>query len=986
MRKTLVLALGLMLLAPGVWAQTASGSIYGTVTDESGAVLPGANVTISGATMGARSTTTGSQGDFRFLNLFPGLYKVQVALTGFTTVNREVRAQTGTNVDLVFNLKVATVEETVTVTAETPIVDTKKTGTQTNIGTDELYKVPQARDPWAVLRTVPGVIVDRVNVAGNESGQQAGFVAKGSNDDDTQWSIDGVVVTDMAAIGASPTYFDYDAFEEIQYSTGGNDVKLATGGIALNFVTKRGTNSFHGGGRYFLTHDDFQSSNLPDELESHTLPNGSPDNRLRRPGPDGFLNTSDDFFADKADHIRQISDYGADLGGPIVKDKLWFYGTYGVQDIRITRLIGTPDKTLLKSYNVKLNWQASQSDNVSAFWFWGRKVKEGRGVGSGLNEQDSLLWNQDDQRRDGTPPGLYKLEWNHIFSPNFFLNAKGGYYGTGFGLVPRGDPGEPVLLDWGGGVGSGPWIDYRTLRPQTVANVDGNYFKTAMGGNHEFKFGFGYRHVEVDSNSIYGGDARIVGNDFGGGVAYAQVFRDRVAKYESNYTSVYLSDTFTKDRLTLNLGLRYDHQTSNNVPSSADANPFIPDQLPALDFDGSGIGAQWDNISPRLGLTYALNESRKTVVRASYSKYASQISTGDGTYDNPIGSASYLAYFWNDSNGDRAVQTSEILLDQGVQYYGAIDPANPTATTSPNRIDEDYKAPTDHEFVAGIDQELAPNLAISAAYTWRKSNDISWQPRNDTLTSDYAQLAPVTRDTVLGSFTGIPFGRTKLVPGRIITNRPDRTYDFQGVEASIIKRLSNKWMGRVAVSWNDWTENFDGGVAGNAGVQSPTRTQAVTFGGGVNSGPLVDGGQVAVLSGGSGKGNVIYSSVKWQLTANALVQLGWDMELAGALFARQGNPRPTYITVSIPADGSTNVMAEALVDDRRYADIWNVDFRLAKNIKIGGATAVLSAELFNAFNSGTEIQRTRNAASSVFNRLDEILSPRVARFGLRFQF
>jgi hypothetical protein len=122
------------------------------------------------------------------------------------------------------------------------------------------------------------------------------------------------------------------------------------------------------------------------------------------------------------------------------------------------------------------------------------------------------------------------------------------------------------------------------------------------------------------------------------------------------------------------------------------------------------------------------------------------------------------------------------------------------------------------------------------------------------------------------------------------------------------------------------------------------------------------------------------------MTANALVQLPWDMEFAGALFARQGNPRPTYITVGTALDGAKQAIAENNVDDSRYADIWNFDLRLAKNIKIGGASAVLSAELFNVFNSGTEIQRTRDANSAVFNRLDEILSPRVARFGLRFLF
>src|SRR5262245_14098746 len=130
MTKRAVLAVALAL-APGptpiAWAQFATGNLYGTITDESGAVLPVATITMTGATIGARSTTAGSRGDFRFLNLDPGTYKLSVSLTRFTTVNREVDVVTGMNVSLSFVLKLATVHETVTVTTETPVVDTKKT-------------------------------------------------------------------------------------------------------------------------------------------------------------------------------------------------------------------------------------------------------------------------------------------------------------------------------------------------------------------------------------------------------------------------------------------------------------------------------------------------------------------------------------------------------------------------------------------------------------------------------------------------------------------------------------------------------------------------------------------------------------------------------------------------------------------------------------------------------------------------------------------
>ncbi|HEV7502088.1 MAG TPA: carboxypeptidase regulatory-like domain-containing protein, partial [Vicinamibacteria bacterium] len=210
-RSLLVLAVLLAMGLP-VHAQLATGNIYGTVTDESGAPLPGAAVLVKGAA-GNVATTASGDGRFRVLNLAPGSYKITATLAGFSTVNREnVVVTTGTNVEIPFALKVASVEETITVTAETPVIDTKRTGTSTVFTQDELSKIPNSRDPWALLRTVPGVVMDRVNIAGNESGQQSGYRAKGANGNDGVWSMDGVNVTDMAAIGASPSYFDYDAF------------------------------------------------------------------------------------------------------------------------------------------------------------------------------------------------------------------------------------------------------------------------------------------------------------------------------------------------------------------------------------------------------------------------------------------------------------------------------------------------------------------------------------------------------------------------------------------------------------------------------------------------------------------------------------------------------------------------------------------------------------------------------------------------------
>jgi carboxypeptidase family protein/TonB-dependent receptor-like protein len=266
--RRLLMVVALLLMASTAFAQLGGGTLSGTVTDEQGGLLPGVTVTIAGTDRSATAVTD-EAGKFRFLNLAPGPYKVTAALPGFaTSVHEDVVVSVGSTSDLPVAMKVATLAETVTVSGQSPIVDTKATGTSTNFTADELQKIPTSRDPFALMRSVPGVLVDRVNIGGNETGQQSNFAAKGTRPQDASWTLDGVEVTDMAATGASPTYFNYDNFEEIQVSTAGNDIKSRTGGMGLNFVIKRGTNQFHGGARGYFDNHNMEWSNVPDELKA----------------------------------------------------------------------------------------------------------------------------------------------------------------------------------------------------------------------------------------------------------------------------------------------------------------------------------------------------------------------------------------------------------------------------------------------------------------------------------------------------------------------------------------------------------------------------------------------------------------------------------------------------------------------------------------------------------------------------------------------
>ncbi len=214
MKRMIGLVLALILAAaPGAWAQFTGGNIFGTVTDSSGAVLPGATITLTSDRSGARNVTSGAQGEFRFLNLDPGAYKLLVSMNGFNKASREVTVNAGSNVTLPFSLKVASLSEAVDVTAEAPVIDVKRVGTSTTLTNTELSETPQSRDPWAVLKTVPGVLVDRVSIAGNEAGQQSVFAAKGASPSDAVYTYDGVVITDSACGGCSSMYYDFDAFD-----------------------------------------------------------------------------------------------------------------------------------------------------------------------------------------------------------------------------------------------------------------------------------------------------------------------------------------------------------------------------------------------------------------------------------------------------------------------------------------------------------------------------------------------------------------------------------------------------------------------------------------------------------------------------------------------------------------------------------------------------------------------------------------------------
>jgi len=966
-RVIFVLALlAVAIAATGTaFAQIQGGTISGSVKDEQGGVLPGVTVTAQGVDA-TQTFITEATGEYRFLNLAPGPYKVTAALQGFTTMVRDnVIVSVGRNVELPLALKIAAVAETITVNGDSPVIDIKATGTSTNFTSDELTRIPTSRDPFALMRSVPGVLVDRVNIGGNETGQQSNFASKGTRPQDAVWTMDGINITDMTATGASPSYYNYDNFEEIQVSTAGQDIKQPTGGMGLNLVVKRGTNQFHGGFRGYFDNESMESSNVPAELAATGTTHAT------------------------SDHNKQISDYGYDIGGPILRDHAWFYNSYSIQDVRLVRRAGAlVDRTQLKNPDVKLNWQATKKDMVSFLYFDGFKIKEGRspGISGILFDAPTATFHQDNTYTDNPLHGLWKIADDRVINANMFVSAKYAFFNNGFILDPVGGLTQQAGRNFTTATSYGSVSQGLNVRPQKVANVDVNNFVSAMGSSHDLKYGFGFRTVDAVSGTLWPGNG-ILAIENSPTDLRAQVFRQGYGGNRADYLSFYAGDTIQRGALTVDVGVRFDRQWGKALASEIAANPAFPNAVPGVSFAGYDSPFTWTNFSPRAGVTYALDESRKTIARVSFSRYAGQLETGTIGVLNPSSTAGSATYRWVDTNGDHFAQASEVNLAQPITAAGGFNPAAPTAVTSANSLDPNLKAPKTSSFVAGVEREIRPNLAVNVNYSYTRTTDLFGNftgritPRVGVTLADYAPGSGFS-----GTLPdGTPYNVATFIPnaarvtaggnGFATTNIPDYATDYHGLELSLVKRLSNRWMARAAFSWNNAREHFESADGSNDTNGNPTPTL---------SEPLKDGGQVAPQSGGSGAGS-IYINAKWQINANAMYQAPYGIEVSGNVFGRQGYPFPLFrqgTTAALGGDSTLQVLVTPAIDYLRYDNLWNTDLRAARSFKANAVTFRAILDAFNVFNANTALVRNNNITSPTFNALAQNLSPRIFRIGL----
>ncbi len=1047
MRKTIAILFAL-LLCVSAFAQQRTGNIYGRVADQEGNALPGVTVTLDSPFGRVPPAVTSAEGTFRFLSLPPSRnYGVKLELTGFKTrIETGIVVTVGSTTNLALSMEMGVLEEQVTVTAVSPMVDTKKTAVGQNVTQEVLQELPTARDPWVILQMAPSIIVDRENVGGAESGQQSNYVGRGSDTyNNNVWAMDGVVITDPSAIGASPSYYDFDAFEEMQIVVGGADVTVQTGGIALNMVTRRGSNKITLGGRFYVTDSKFQADNFKPEFAE-----------------EGALGIN---------KIRNNKDYGFNLGMPIVRDRAWLWISYGVQDIKTTTVYATRDDTLLQNYAGKLNIQIIPQNRFEAFVHVGGKEKFGRSASAALPDG----YAQAGRYHFGSP--IIKFQDEHMFGDSVFVSLKYAFADAGFSLTPVMDLDFTHMPTWDETAQRWFGSEWRYLvkRPTNQYNFMLDYFNDSLfGASHDFKVGFEYAHRNEYVESVYSGNARVNINlnyptvDIDGdglpdvvddpNLKYFSFWRGYYNDHSVNATTAFIQDTVTFGRFNLLLGVRWDRQvpyisqidvlaaqpdgpawqstvnsTTGQILDGLLPGITIPETT-AYAVDGSKYN--WTVWSPRIGLTWDVTGNGKTIAKLSFSQYGDFMGTFEADRWRPGGSSGWLDFYWWD-NGDGMMDFSELYWyhianyqlyhvfngsggfigdwnDAAGTFWGSFDHSDPSALSAPyTSIQPDAGSSRTTEFMLQLDRELFADFAVSIVGTYRKYGNFrwtltyfpdenlfqnpSWYISAGTPPAEIPGIAS-TKEAAQHQWYYTSEEGTAYTPYRQVQLRPGYWNDYWGLDLVLNKRLSNKWMMNANFTWQKQSHHY--GDQGS-GYMDPTNIWAY------EGKP-----QAAYIGGASGKINQ-YTYTPWMFKVSGLYQFPWDISLSGTFQARQGwiiREYFQFVDYTLPNPKSRSANLDMTPFGSEHLPLfYNLTLRAEKMLRLGDTGRIyLMVDVFNVLNSALVNRRYQKYWGTYYvysdsslnyfrpdanfdytqkvGKLNEILNPRIMRLGIRFVF
>ncbi len=937
---TVAACAAILLAAPMARAQQQSGSITGSVSDASGAVLPGVNVTLTSDRLigGAQTMVSDTSGAYRFDRLAPGAYNVKFELQGFKTVDRpDVRISAGFVASINAKLEVGALTETITVTGESPTVDVRSNLQQTVMNQEILEGVPTGRDPWSLAKIIPGVQVSTYDVGGTQSMQQSSMSSHGSNTADVSYNIDGATVNWPGGNGgATMLYYDQGMFEEVNYMTSAIPAEVLAGGVSINMVTKIGANKWSGNARYNFANDSLQGENWsgPQKVNPSFL--GNP--------------------------TKKTYDFNLSGGGAIVQNRLWVNGT--VRKWVVNKLVNArnPDGSQalddndLKNYSGKAVAQLTTNQKLIASYLWNNKIRgHRRDIPPNIVEDiASLVQTNPASTTQVKYTGIRnRLVYEANFSRMDGQTNYGYQPGTAADTIRKVDNARSEAFFA---------ASREEHQPNARTQFDNIFsYSTNKGGDHLFKGGVQLARLDYESQFSVQGDHYVEYNN--GIPAQVRQFNTPVTSTNNaNVLGFFAQDSWSVNRLTMNLGVRYDKYTGILPEQSAAASRFAPARTVAKQ-----DAIKQDIFVWRTGLAYDLTGNGATALKVSYSRYGLQTGIDRVTNVNPLSSGSRTCP-WTDPNGDGKFQESEVNVATCSGFSGGV------STFYADGVNWPYS----DEFTAGVEQQLSGAIRVGAMFYYRTNRNQLGVRNQAVPTSAYTPFQLTIANGPGGSLAS-PKSQTVTVynlsptltsaQNNIRDNQAYLDTDYKGVEFTANKRFSKSWqmVAGLTIGKNTGGVNATGGQSGTADLNDPNIT---TYPNGI----IGNDSQVAFRLSGS-------------------YRLPWDVNLAGTMISNSGYPFVSTASVTraqAAAAGVTMTRATQTVflserGDERFDNVTMVDMRLSKTFRFGARSLTPQVDVFNIGNASTTTGNNATVGGSYLFP-SEILAPRIIRVGFSLNF
>jgi hypothetical protein len=966
MRKLRLGLFALVILMLGTWsgstcAQVATtGKIAGVVTDSSGAAIPNATVTVkSTALMAERTTTTGADGAYLFDLLSPGTYEVAVTSKGFKGFSETgIVLTAGFTATVNAKLQVGELTDVVRVEGEN-VVDLQGVQTSTTFDQTLLEDIPSGRDPWSTVAQMPGVTSSTFDVAGNNSYQQSAMQVHGSTQAEQIYSFNGLDLNWPGSSGGyTQFYTNHDSFDEFQVVSDNAPASVPIGGIYMNMVTKSGSNELHGqAALYYLTAATQAGVKQP-LFQGSPVPTGSPFNMTR--------------------------DTSASLGGPVMRDRWWLFGSYRRYDLdqrilAVTNQAGVPVVDINHQTNTDLrsDWQINPKNKFSFIWLYNEQNRFFRRDTTYQFVTQEASWKQIE------PAYILQGLWTSQITNSFLLDFRIGWNKIIFPLSYQANATGLNLQDIGYSQESGA-APFEFQNPAWVLkwSASGSWYKPNWAGNHNFQFGFEWG----DSYNSYiyqvtGGINAIFNSNPTANPPQAvfsqpfQVVAYNTPTTQKNYfrdTSFYLQDAWTlKRRLTLNLGMRYDRFTTYYPAQTTDSNLTFPQLFKAgFTFPASGNLVDWNTVSPRIGVAFDPTGKGNSVIRLGYGIYYIMQGTGLAETANPNGLIA-LTFPWNDTNGDKIPQLGEWL------------PANatPVASSGGAQINSKMSRPYSEEISAGYEKQLWGDLRVAATYYYRTKKNLYGTENAAVSKSDYVPITTLNGSPIINPLTNQPMTLYSFQPANtskyglfnnLVTNISQLdSNSYSAAEFTAVKRLSHKWQ-----ILGGFTIQRQKGVFGRGFSDEATGDNFTDPNNDINR-----------------NNNYLNLDATYVFKVDSTYDLPWKFGTSVNFQHYTGFPIQPIETFSVP-DGQGVPIAETVILQpagiHRLPSVNQLNLRFSREFVFRDRWHLTpTVDFFNLTNSQTtiaEVTQYTPPGGGFYLKPALAINPFVTRFGLRFTF